>query len=90
MDPKLFKKYEPKVTRDTERGQLLEYFITELNISRRGKLPLLTFGRMGKVLEGLEKKDLYHMKSQFEDRLRVNGRDAASKHFWWSLKQTKE
>lgn len=88
MDPKLFNKdkYKQKPSRETERENLVQYFVDELNISRRGKLALLTPGRMRKVFEGLEKKDLYYMKSQFEDRLRRNSRDSASKYFWWSLK----
>lgn len=89
MDLKHFKKYEPEPSRETERGELMKYFMDELN-SSRGKLPKLTMGRMGKILQGLEVKDLYYMKSQFEDRLSRNGRDAASKHFWWSIKEQKQ
>lgn len=91
MDANLFKKYKPKSSgRATERGELMKYFVDELNVSRRGKLRPLTIGRMGKVLQGLSVQDLYYMKSQFEDRLRRNGRDAASKHFWWSLREEKK
>lgn len=89
MDSKLFGKYERVRDRKTERGELLKYFADELNESR-GKRPKLTIGRMGKVLEGLEVKDLYYMQSAFKDRLNRNGRESASKWFWWSLKEEKK
>lgn len=78
--------YERKeLNRATERGDLMMYFVTELN-KNRGKLAPLTMPRMGKILQGLELKDLYYMQSYFKDLERNKGIESASKWFWWSLR----
>ena len=75
----------PKKTKRTERGDLLEWFAVELNHDRDGvKYKKLTVGRMSYLLQHLNVRDLYYMKSVMIDTQRRGGN--GSKYFWWSLK----
>lgn len=68
------------VLRATERGELMKFFCTALNVSRkRDELPLITMGRMGKILEGIPTKDLYYLKRVCSDSPNF------SKRFWWEI-----
>lgn len=71
-------------TRKTERGELMKFFCTELNRSRRADgLPDITMARMGKILEKIPTKDLYYLK-----RVCSEAKDF-SKKFWWLLNPEK-
>lgn len=70
--------------RTTERGELMEYFCKELNRSReRDGLPLITMGRMGKLLQKIPTKDLYYLKRVCADASNF------SKKFWWEINPEK-
>ena len=54
--------------RQTERGELLRYFVDRLNPSRmRDGLPKISMPRMGKILEQIPTKDLYYLKRVCDD-----------------------
>lgn len=54
--------------RETERGELMRYFVDRLNPSRiRDGLPRLTMPRMGKIIEQIPTKDLYYLKRICDD-----------------------
>ncbi len=66
--------------RATERGELMQYFMTKLNIHRmEDGLPPLTMPRMGKLLETIPTKDLYYLKSVCDQAKHF------SKKFWWEI-----
>ncbi len=70
--------------RVTERGELMQYFCKQLNRSReRDGLPLITMGRMGKMLEKIPTKDLYYLKSVCDKSTNF------SKKFWWEINPKK-
>ena len=49
--------------RETERGELMRYFLDRINPGRiRDGLPRLSMPRMGKILEQIPTKDLYYLK----------------------------
>ena len=75
------KKELKRKDRASERGELMEYFMLKLNISRvqDGLVPL-TMGRMGKILEAIPTKDLYYLKSVCDQAKNF------SKKFWWEIK----
>ena len=67
--------------RATERGEMLKYFMSKLNVGRvRDGYPALTIGRMGRVLQGIPTKDLYYLRRVCDD-----SKDF-SKKFWWEIK----
>lgn len=67
--------------RATERGEMLKYFATRLNVGRvRDGYAPLTLARMGRVLQGIPTKDLYYLKSVCDQ-----SKDF-SKKFWWEIK----
>ena len=69
----------------TERGELMRYFMLELNKGRkRDGLELLTMPRMGKIFELIPTKDLYYLKSVCDDA--ASRGHEFSKRFWWELK----
>jgi hypothetical protein len=69
-----------KRIRETERGELMRYFVDRLNPSRmRDGLPKLSMARMGKVLEQIPTKDLYYLKRICDDAGNF------SKKFWYEL-----
>ena len=66
--------------RETERGELMKYFVDRLNPSRvRDNLPKITMSRMGKILEQIPTKDLYYLKRICDDSANF------SKRFWYEL-----
>ncbi len=73
-----------KKTKDTERGELMEYFCAELNRSRlRDGLAPLSMPRMGRILQGIPTKDLYYLKRVCDDSQNF------SKKFWYEIKAEK-
>ncbi len=77
-------KQSMEVERTTERGELMEYFCKELNRTRtRDGLPLVTMGRMGKLLQQIPTKDLYYLKKVCDDASNF------SKKFWWEINPKK-
>ena len=72
----------------TERGDLMEFFISHVNPSRIkiGLLPM-TFARMGKELEGVPTKSLYTIKSSMDDGMRRGVPGGAA--FWTALRSFK-
>ncbi len=70
-----------KKERATERGELMQYFMEKLNVSRlRDGLPALTMPRMGRLLVAIPTQDLYYLKRVCDD-----AKDF-SKKFWWEIK----
>ena len=70
-----------KKERATERGEMMKYFMEQLNVSRRRDgLPPLTMPRMGRLLVAIPTKDLYYLKSVCDQ-----SKDF-SKKFWWEIK----
>ncbi len=68
----------------TERGELMRYFMEELNVSRkRDRIQPLTMPRMGRLLVAIPTKDLYYLKSVCEQ-----SKDF-SKKFWWEINPKK-
>lgn len=66
--------------KQTERGELMRYFVDRLNRTRlRDGLPEISMAHMGKILEGIPTKDLYYLKSVCD-----KAKDF-SKTFWWEL-----
>ena len=54
--------------RETERGELMKYFIDRINPGRvRDNLPKIAMARMGKILEQIPTKDLYYLKRICDD-----------------------
>jgi len=73
-----------KKERATERGELMKYFMENLNVSRRRDgLPPLTMPRMGRLLVAIPTKDLYYLKSVCDQ-----AKDF-SKKFWWEINPKK-
>ena len=73
-----------KRARQTERGELLRYFMERLNAARaRDGLPPLTMPRMGRVLVAIPTKDLYYLKSVCDQARNF------SKKFWWEVNPKK-
>ena len=69
-----------KKEKATERGELMKYFIEQLNVRRiRDGYPRLTLPRMGRLLVAIPTKDLYYLKSVCEQ-----SKDF-SKKFWWEI-----
>ncbi|MDO8518426.1 MAG: hypothetical protein Q7S26_04015 [bacterium] len=84
-----------KKERVTERGELMEYFRTQLNRARArdaclalptgrqaaGRaLPPLSMPRIGRLLVAIPTKDLYYLKSVCDQA------PDFSKKFWWEIK----
>lgn len=66
--------------RETERGELMKYFLDRINPGRiRDGLPKLTMPRMGKILEQIPTKDLYYLKRICDDSKNF------SKRFFYEL-----
>ena len=73
-----------KKERATERGELMKYFMEQLNVSRRRDgLPPLTMPRMGRLLVAIPTKDLYYLRSVCDQ-----SKDF-SKKFWWEINPKK-
>ena len=70
--------------RQTERGELMQYFCKELNRAReRDGLAPISMGRMGKLLQQVPTKDLYYLKKVCDDAGNF------SKKFWYLLNPEK-
>lgn len=68
----------------TERGELMEYFLKNLNVARvRDGLAPMTMGRMGRTLVAIPTKDLYYLKSVCDQAADF------SKKFWWEVNPKK-
>lgn len=68
----------------TERGELMEYFVKQINIARRRDgYPPLTIPRMARTLVGIPTKDLYYLKKVCDE-----AKDF-SKKFWWEVNPKK-
>lgn len=73
-----------KKERRTERGELMQFFMSKLNPPRvRDGYPALNLPRMGKILQTIPTKDLYYLKSVCE------GATDFSKKFWWEVNPKK-
>jgi len=70
--------------RETERGELMRFFLRHLNYSRKqdGLAPM-TMAHMGTVLEKIPTADLYYLKSVCSQAKNFG------KKFWWELDPTK-
>ena len=70
--------------RQTERGEIMRFFLGHLNYSRKqdGLAPM-TMAHLGTVLEQIPTKDLYYLKSVCSQA------KSFSKTFWWELNPTK-
>jgi len=72
----------------TERGELMRYFMEQLNVGRiKDGLPPLTMGRMGRLLVAIPTRDLYYLKSVCDDA--ANRGQSFSKKFWWEINPKK-
>ena len=70
---------------DTERGELMQYFMQHLNRDRaKDGFPPMTMGRIGKMFEQIPTKDLYYLQSVCSKAPNF------SKKFWWELKPKDE
>ncbi len=73
-----------KKEKATERGEMMEYFLKNLNSARvRDGLPPMTMGRMGRLLVAIPTKDLYYLKTVCDQ-----SKDF-SKKFWWETNPKK-
>ena len=71
-------------SKDTERGEFMQYFRQRLNVDRaKDGYPVLTMPRMGKILEKIPTKDLYYLKKVCDDAKNF------SKKFWYELNPEK-
>ena len=70
--------------RQTERGELMRFFLRHLNYARKhdGLAPM-TMAHLGTVLEKIPTGDLYYLKSVCSKAPNF------SKRFWWELDPTK-
>ena len=70
--------------RQTERGELMRFFLRHLNYSRKNDgLAPMTMAHLGTVLEQIPTQDLYYLKSV------CTTAKSFSKTFWWELDPTK-
>jgi hypothetical protein len=66
--------------RQTERGELMRFFLRHLNYARKNDgLAPLTMARIGAELEGIPTSDLYYLQSVCSQAKNF------SKKFWWEL-----
>lgn len=70
--------------RQTERGELMRFFLRHLNHARtHDGLRPMTMAHLGVVLEKIPTADLYYLKSVCSQAKNF------SKKFWWELDPTK-
>lgn len=75
-----------KKSRDTERGELMEYFLAKLNATRaRDGLGAMSMGRLGRLFLGVPTQDLYYLKSICDDAAKRGNASSFSKKFWWEV-----
>ncbi|MCX6786686.1 MAG: hypothetical protein NTU85_02645 [Candidatus Kaiserbacteria bacterium] len=66
--------------RQTERGELMRFFLRHLNYSRKNDgLAPMTMAHLGTVLEKIPTQDLYYLKSVCSQAQNFG------KKFWWEL-----
>ena len=66
--------------RETERGELMKYFLSNINPGRLSDgLPKVTMGHLGKLIQKIPTKDLYYLKRVCTDAPNF------SKKFWWEI-----
>ena len=71
-------------SRQTERGELLQYFRQRLNMDRnKDGYPPISMPRMGAMLTKIPTKDLYYLKKVCDDAKHF------SKKFWWEVNPKK-
>ena len=71
-------------SKETERGELMQYFRQRLNLDRTNDgYPPIAMARMGKILEKIPTKDLYYLKTV------CDGAKHFSKKFWYELNPEK-
>ena len=71
-------------SKDTERGELMQYFRQRLNIERANDgYTVISMARMGKILEKIPTKDLYYLKTVCDEAKNF------SKKFWWEINPEK-
>src|SRR3989344_3078072 len=64
----------------TERGELMKYFLEQVNMARVADgFKAMTMGHMGKLLQNIPTKDLYYLKSVCDQSKNF------SKKFWWEI-----
>lgn len=81
---KLFTLPPLEKTRDTERGEMMKYFMDKLNPPRAAKgMRPLTYPRMGVLLQGIKTKDLYYLRRICDDSKNFGAR------FWYELNPKK-
>lgn len=81
----------PKKRRVTERGELMDFFLSVLNPNRaKDGFKPLSHSRLGHMLTEIPTRDLYYIKSQVIDYQRRNGTASACKWFNWALKNPEE
>jgi hypothetical protein len=83
----LFRKYQkvPDKRHRSERGDLVEIFLSRLNPGRKAKgYPLLSHGRLAYLLTGIKTADLYYLLSVCNDAERRGYPFSAI--FWRELK----
>jgi hypothetical protein len=84
----LFHQRATKPKRQSQRGELLEYFHLNVNAERDGKkFKKLPIGAVAWKLQGLSVHDLYYLKSICEDERRRGG--SWGKVFWGSIRCNK-
>ncbi len=69
-----------KQDKQTERGELMKYFIERLNPGRiKDDYPPLTIARMARLMSAMPTQDIYYLKRVCDD-----AKDF-SKKFWWEI-----
>jgi hypothetical protein len=70
--------------RQTERGELMRFFLRHLNYSRKNDgLAPITMAHLGTILEQIPTQDLYYLKSVCRTA------ENFGKKFWWELDPAK-
>ena len=80
----LFQNYKiPEKKKGSERADVISFFVENLRNKDGKKFP----ARMIAIkLSHIPTKDLYYIKSVFQDTSNRKGIESANKEFWWSLK----
>lgn len=69
-----------KPDKRTERGEMMKYFLENINAHRvTDGYKAITMGHMGRLLQKIPTKDLYYLKSVCDQSKNF------SKKFWWEI-----
>lgn len=68
----------------SERAEVVKFFVDNIK-NKEGKPYQARFIAV-KLGHLKELKDLYYLKSTFQDTLNRRGKEAAQKYFWWAIK----